>query len=345
MPIIALTAHEAKSYRDSCLAGRHGRGDGQALYARCSARSCCAAGWSTPPAQAHGAEDAPPPLDRADALAPHGRSQVDTATVTALKNLRAAGQPDLYSRLVGLFETGSAQATIEIDAALAGGDLAAASARLPQIGRERGQCRGAGLCASGANLEELCNAARRDPRRAIIRGDARRSPLAHRRAVASLSSGERMSESPARPIAIIADDEDLGRLLLAETAVASGLSPLSFGNGVAALEAALVARCRHRAPGCRHARHGRLCGVPAAARRCALRHGTHRHGHGPRGFRGHQPRIRGGRHRFHLQARQLGAAAATPGLHPAQRGRIRAHRAARLFRLADRTAEPAALHR
>jgi diguanylate cyclase len=49
-----------------------------------------------------------------------------------------------------------------------------------------------------------------------------------------------MSELPARPIAIIADDEDLGRLLLAETAVASGLSPLGFDNGVAALEAALA---------------------------------------------------------------------------------------------------------
>jgi diguanylate cyclase (GGDEF)-like protein len=48
-----------------------------------------------------------------------------------------------------------------------------------------------------------------------------------------------MSEAPARPIAIIADDEDLGRLLLAETAVASGLAPMSFDNGVAALEAAL----------------------------------------------------------------------------------------------------------
>jgi len=48
-----------------------------------------------------------------------------------------------------------------------------------------------------------------------------------------------MSELPARPIAIIADDEDLGRVLLAETAVASGLSPLSFDNGVAALKAAL----------------------------------------------------------------------------------------------------------
>jgi diguanylate cyclase (GGDEF)-like protein len=44
---------------------------------------------------------------------------------------------------------------------------------------------------------------------------------------------------PARPIAIIADDEALGRLLLAETATASGLLPMSFDNGLFALEAAL----------------------------------------------------------------------------------------------------------
>jgi diguanylate cyclase (GGDEF)-like protein len=51
-----------------------------------------------------------------------------------------------------------------------------------------------------------------------------------------------MSERVAsRGIAIIADDEDLGRLLLAETAVASGLTAQSFDNGAAALEAALSA--------------------------------------------------------------------------------------------------------
>ena len=40
--------------------------------------------------------------------------------------------------------------------------------------------------------------------------------------------------------AIIADDEDLGRLLLAEATRASGLTPLAFDNGSAALEAALA---------------------------------------------------------------------------------------------------------
>jgi diguanylate cyclase (GGDEF)-like protein len=41
------------------------------------------------------------------------------------------------------------------------------------------------------------------------------------------------------PIAIIADDEELGRLLLAESAAGTGLEPLVFDNGLAALDAAL----------------------------------------------------------------------------------------------------------
>jgi PleD family two-component response regulator len=44
---------------------------------------------------------------------------------------------------------------------------------------------------------------------------------------------------PTTPIAIIADDEDLGRLLLAETAAESGLAAQSFDNGIEALQAAL----------------------------------------------------------------------------------------------------------
>jgi diguanylate cyclase len=52
--------------------------------------------------------------------------------------------------------------------------------------------------------------------------------------------GKRMSEKlPADPIAIIADDEDLGRMLLAESALEAGLRPLVFDNGSAALDAAL----------------------------------------------------------------------------------------------------------
>jgi diguanylate cyclase (GGDEF)-like protein len=49
-----------------------------------------------------------------------------------------------------------------------------------------------------------------------------------------------MSDEPFMgPIAVIADDEELGRLLLAESAAATGLKVLAFDNGAAALEAAL----------------------------------------------------------------------------------------------------------
>jgi diguanylate cyclase (GGDEF)-like protein len=41
------------------------------------------------------------------------------------------------------------------------------------------------------------------------------------------------------PVAIIADDEDLGRVLLAEAVVEVGLEAKAFGNGIEALEAAL----------------------------------------------------------------------------------------------------------
>jgi diguanylate cyclase len=50
-----------------------------------------------------------------------------------------------------------------------------------------------------------------------------------------------MSDERRMPdVAIIADDEDLGRLLLAETATLSGLKPMTFDNGAAALQAALA---------------------------------------------------------------------------------------------------------
>jgi diguanylate cyclase (GGDEF)-like protein len=47
-------------------------------------------------------------------------------------------------------------------------------------------------------------------------------------------------EPSSRPIAIIADDEELGRLLLAESAAATGLEVRAFDNGLAALEASLA---------------------------------------------------------------------------------------------------------
>ena len=48
-----------------------------------------------------------------------------------------------------------------------------------------------------------------------------------------------MSDSPSKRVAIIADDEDLGRVLLGEAVAAVGLNVLSFADGATALDAAV----------------------------------------------------------------------------------------------------------
>src|ERR1700690_3744471 len=57
--------------------------------------------------------------------------------------------------------------------------------------------------------------------------------------VATAAAGHGMNRPSTASTAIVADDEDLGRLLLAESAEQSGLTALAYDNGVAALNAAL----------------------------------------------------------------------------------------------------------
>ena len=62
------------------------------------------------------------------------------------------------------------------------------------------------------------------------------------RTIAGLQDAGKRVKTTATPsrAAIIADDEDLGRLLLSEAIVAAGLEPLTFSNGSDALQAALI---------------------------------------------------------------------------------------------------------
>jgi signal transduction histidine kinase/ligand-binding sensor domain-containing protein/CheY-like chemotaxis protein/HPt (histidine-containing phosphotransfer) domain-containing protein len=148
VPIVALTAHEAKSYRDACLeAGMNGVMGKPYTLEECAR---LLRRW------VKGENAAPSPAHPIAVAAPHGRSQVDTATVMALKNLRAAGQPDLYSRLVGLFETGSSQAMTELESALPGGDLAAASAVCHKLAASAANVGALSFARQARTLEELC---------------------------------------------------------------------------------------------------------------------------------------------------------------------------------------------
>ena len=89
-PIIALTAHDAKNYRDPCLAA--GMND---LMSKPYSLDQCAQllrRWI-------GAADAAPRT----APQPVEAAEIDATTVIGLKNLRG-GQSDLYSKLVDLFQ-------------------------------------------------------------------------------------------------------------------------------------------------------------------------------------------------------------------------------------------------
>jgi CheY-like chemotaxis protein len=128
IPVIALTAHEARSYRDACL--RAGMDD---LMSKPFTLDQCAdllRRWSQGSAP------------RADAATPAAfgensiilaASEIDTATVVGLKSLRG-GQSDLYTKLVELFRPTSSKSIEQIQAALSAGDYASGAAICHKLG-------------------------------------------------------------------------------------------------------------------------------------------------------------------------------------------------------------------
>jgi CheY-like chemotaxis protein len=151
VPIVALTAHEATSYRGSCLEAGMNDVMGKPYTLEQCARLLRR--WVGGAATRRAEIPAPSPRG---ALAQAPQEQVDTATVTALKNLRAAGEPDLYSRLVGLFETGSTQAMTELAAALPAGDFDAAAAVCHKLAASAANVGALVFARETRNLEHLC---------------------------------------------------------------------------------------------------------------------------------------------------------------------------------------------
>jgi two-component system sensor histidine kinase/response regulator len=160
VPIVALTAHEAASYRDICL--KSGMDD--LLTKPYTFDQCRALLHRWMDRGAEHPQSAAPPL-----------ASVDVSTVAGLRRLRGGAGPDLYTKLVELFRSSSSEAMREIGAALAADDL----------GRVAAVCHK--LCSSAANVGAL--AFSKDVRelgRLSRQGDAADAQRLHARLAAAL---------------------------------------------------------------------------------------------------------------------------------------------------------------
>jgi signal transduction histidine kinase/ligand-binding sensor domain-containing protein/CheY-like chemotaxis protein/HPt (histidine-containing phosphotransfer) domain-containing protein len=157
VPIIALTAHDAKSYRPSCLAA--GMDDLMSKPYTFDQCTQLLLRWINVPG---GRSDAvtgfpvtaqPEPAAAADAAA---LAEIDRSTVEGLKALRSSG-PSLYSKLVDLFQTGSTRAIDELDAALAGSDYPAAGATCHKLASSAANVGALAFARHVRQLERICD--------------------------------------------------------------------------------------------------------------------------------------------------------------------------------------------
>jgi CheY-like chemotaxis protein/HPt (histidine-containing phosphotransfer) domain-containing protein len=154
VPIIALTAHDAKSYRASCLAaGMDDLMSKPYTFEECTQlllrwisvpRGISAPGEISAPGGSSGAG--------ADSAA---LAEIDMTTVDGLKALRTTG-PSLYSKLVDLFQTGSTRAIEELEAALAGNDYPAASAICHKLASSAANVGALAFAHQVRQLEKTC---------------------------------------------------------------------------------------------------------------------------------------------------------------------------------------------
>ncbi|MGH8298859.1 MAG: two-component regulator propeller domain-containing protein [Steroidobacteraceae bacterium] len=89
---------------------------------------------------------------------PQDLAQLDRATVVRLRGSAAPGRPDLYSRLVELFSTGSATALAELQAALRDQDLTAARAICHKLKSSAANVGAMAFSEDVRRLEQLCAA-------------------------------------------------------------------------------------------------------------------------------------------------------------------------------------------
>jgi signal transduction histidine kinase/ligand-binding sensor domain-containing protein/CheY-like chemotaxis protein/HPt (histidine-containing phosphotransfer) domain-containing protein len=160
VPIVALSAHDAATYRQACLLA----GMDDMLSKPYTLQACAQLLRRWLPQRPQGAAAPLQPAPLAHAVQPIASelTAVDGRTIDSLRNLRGGGTADLYPKLVALFQAGSAESLAALDVALASVDLRTAAALSHKLKASAANVGALAFSLELGLLERACEAGKAD---------------------------------------------------------------------------------------------------------------------------------------------------------------------------------------